>query len=353
MVKGILVSAPRSGEGKTLLTLGLLHLFKRKGFVVQPFKLGPDFIDPKWHFEACGVPSYNLDLFSMGKERLKALFYTKAKESQIIVVEGVMGLFDGAFSTFKIAKLLRLPILLVINAFGVGESLKYLLKGFSEAIKRAGLPFFIFLNKVSSEGHLLRLEKTLKPYKIFGYLLRNKEFELPSRHLGLYLPEDLKIAQQIIEKLSFELEKNVDFSLLKELEIEENSSPFMPTFLPSIPYKAIALAYDSAFNFYYPHLLEELSKKTKIYYFSPLKDEVIPDAAEAVYIGGGYPELFAEKLSQNKRTIKAIKKWVKEGRPLYAECGGLVFLSRALTWENITYKLTNIFPFEMEKKGLS
>ncbi len=352
MVRGLLISAPRSGEGKTLITLALLHLLKRKGYKVQPFKIGPDFIDPKWHKLACGVPSYNLDFFSMGEVRLKALFSAKAKNADLALVEGVMGLFDGTFSTFRVAKLLRLPILLVVDTFGTAESIKYLIKGIAERIKKAGLSFFLLLNRVSSERHLLRLEKALKSYPILGFLPRSLDFELPSRHLGLYLPEDLSRASEVIERASFELEKRVDLTWLNKAQFELSSLP-LPSFLPRIPYKAIALAYDEAFNFYYPHLLEELAEGVRLYFFSPLRDEAIPGEAEAVYIGGGYPELWAEKLSKNKKTQRFLREWVLSGLPLYAECGGLVYLSKTLNWENQSFNLAQIFPFEITKKGLT
>ncbi|MFN4197122.1 MAG: cobyrinate a,c-diamide synthase [Caldimicrobium sp.] len=353
MVQAFLVSAPRSGEGKTLLTLGLLRLFKNKGFKVQPFKVGPDFIDPKWHQFACGSSSYNLDLFSMGEKRLKALFYKKTNQTDIAIIEGVMGLFDGKYSSFKLAKLLNIPIVLIIDTFGLSESIKYLIKGFSEKIKKANLTFSIFLNKVSSERHLLRLEKALKGYNILGVLYRNKELELPSRHLGLYLPEDYSKAEEVLEKLVSYLEKTVNFSLLNEYKIENIKTLPKETFLPPIPYKTIAIAQDNAFNFYYNHLLDELKERAKVIYFSPLKNEEIPSEAEAVYIGGGYPELWAEDLSKNKKTIKSIKNWVEEGYPLYAECGGLIYLSKELFFSEKPYIFSQIFPFIIKREKLT
>ncbi|MFN3567338.1 MAG: cobyrinate a,c-diamide synthase [Caldimicrobium sp.] len=353
MVQAFLISAPRSGEGKTLLTLGFLRLFKKRGLKVQPFKVGPDFIDPKWHQFSCGSLSYNLDLFSMGERRLKALFYEKTKHSNVAIVEGVMGLFDGKYSSFNIAKLLKIPVVLVVDAFGISESIKYLVKGFSEKIKKANLTFSIFLNRVSSERHLLRLEKALKGYNILGILFRNKDLELPSRHLGLYLPEDFTKAEEVLEKLVADLEKTVNFSLLKEYKIENFEALPRETFLPPIPYKTIAIAYDNAFNFYYNHLLEELKERARVLYFSPLKNEEIPPEAEAVFIGGGYPELWADDLSDNKKTLKSIKNWVEEGLPLYAECGGLIYLSKELFFGEKIYKFSQIFPFSIKKEKLT
>ncbi|MFN3504659.1 MAG: cobyrinate a,c-diamide synthase [Caldimicrobium sp.] len=352
MVQAFLISAPRSGEGKTLLTLGFLRLFKKRGLRVQAFKVGPDFIDPKWHQFACSYPSYNLDLFSMGEKKLRALFYEKAKTSNMAIVEGVMGLFDGKFSSFEVAKLLKIPIVLVIDTFGLSESIKYVVKGFSERIKKANLNFFLFLNKVSSERHLLRLERALKGYKILGVLFRDKGLELPSRHLGLYLPEDYTKAEEILEEVVSELEKNVNFSLLNECKIEMKALP-KEGFLPKIPYRTVAIARDNAFNFYYNHLLDELNQMAKVLYFSPLKNEEIPAKAEAVFIGGGYPELWAEDLSRNKKTLKSIKEWAEEGLPLYAECGGLIYLSKELFYADKSYIFSEVFPFTIKKEKLT
>ncbi|MEZ0344853.1 MAG: cobyrinate a,c-diamide synthase [Caldimicrobium sp.] len=353
MAKGFIISAPKSGEGKTLITLGILRLLTKRGLKVQPFKVGPDFIDPKWHALSTNKVSYNLDLFSMGKDRLKALFYNKAMEVDFAVVEGVMGLFDGRYSTFEVAKLLKLPIVLVVDAFGVAESLSYIVKGFSERVKRAGLPFYLFLNRVSSERHLLRLKKALKSYPIAGYLFRKKEYELPSRHLGLFLPEHFKEAEKVISIVAEDLEKNFDLSIFKPIDFSNFEASSLPSFLPEIPFKKIGIAFDEAFNFYYPHLLEELKKKSEILFFSPLRDTKLPSEVGLLYFGGGYPELFAKELGENKSILKEIKAFFEDGRPIYAECGGLLYLSKGLYWEDKFYPMAGIFPFETRKKGLT
>lgn len=353
MAKGFIISAAKSGEGKTLITLGLLRLLTKKGLKVQPFKVGPDFIDPKWHIFSSKRTSYNLDLFSMGKERLKALFYHKAKEVDCVIVEGVMGLFDGKYSTFEVAKLLNLPILFVVDTFGVAESLSFMVKGFLEKVKKAGLPFYLFLNKVSSERHLLRLKKALKNNSIVGYLFRKREYELPSRHLGLFLPEHFKEAEEVISIVADDLEKTFDTSIFKPLDFSGFESPSPPSFLSEIPFKKIGIAFDEAFNFYYPHLLEELKNKTKIFFFSPLKDRNIPSEVEFLYFGGGYPELFAKNLTENKSLLQDVKDFFEANMPLYAECGGLLYLSKGLYWENNFYPMAGVFPFEIRKKELT
>jgi cobyrinic acid a,c-diamide synthase len=352
MVKGFVISAPRSGEGKTLLTLGILRLLTLRGFRVQPFKVGPDYIDTKWQAQAAGKPSYNLDLFSMGEERVKALFYHKSKDCDFSVVEGVMGLFDGRFSTFKLAGLLGLPIILVLDTSGVAETISYILKGLAERIKKAGLELFIFLNRVSSHKHLLRLERALKGYQIIGHLFRKRELELPSRHLGLYLPEHLKEAEDLISTLAYEIERSFDLSVFKPIPNPPEESP-LPRFFPELPFQRLAIALDPAFNFYYQHVLDEISQKLEPLFFSPLEDSGLPTSAQALYLGGGYPELFARRLSENKGMLREIKAFAEDRFPIYAECGGLVYLSKGLFWEDKFYPLAGIFPFEVSKKGLA
>uniref|UniRef100_A0A832GNM1 Cobyrinate a,c-diamide synthase n=1 Tax=Caldimicrobium thiodismutans TaxID=1653476 RepID=A0A832GNM1_9BACT len=353
MVRGAVISALRSGEGKTLVTLGLLRLFSRKGVLVQPFKVGPDYIDPKWHKLASGRASYNLELFSMGEKRLKALFYSVATSSEIALVEGVMGLFDGKFSTFRVAKILKLPVIIVLDTFGLAETIAPLVKGAAERLKRASLPFVLFLNRVSSDKHLLRLERALRRYPLLGYLKREEALKLSSRHLGLYLPEDIERAKELLDYLSEILDQTVNLEIFEEFKLSMPPKGQRPFFLPEIPYAKIALAMDRAFNFYYQHLLDELSQKASILTFSPLEDESLPSEAEAIYIGGGYPELYAERLSANQKMLRALKEWAEAGLPLYAECGGLIYLSRALHWQGKSYNMANIFPFLIERGNLT
>jgi len=353
MAKGLLIAGLRSGDGKTLITLGLLRYLTKRGFKVQPFKVGPDYIDPKWHYIASNLPSYNLDLFSMGKERLSSLFSQKALNKDFALVEGVMGLFDGKFSTFEVAKLLNLPILLVLDAFGVAESLAYVVKGVSQVLKKRGLRLYLFLNRVSSERHLLRLMRALKRYRVVGYLFRKKDFELPSRHLGLFLPEHLKEKKDFIDALDFELRETLDTSFLDELPEIEALSKEEPSFLPELPFKRIGLAYDEAFNFYYQHLLDELEKKAELVYFSPLRDKRLPSKKlDSLFIGGGYPELFAKNLSENRDFLKDLRDFVASGGTIYAECGGLIYLSKGLYWEGKFYPMAGLLPFKIVKKGL-
>ncbi len=352
MAKAFLVSALRSGEGKTLVTLGLLRYFRNKGFKVQPFKVGPDYIDPKWHKLSAGRYSYNLDLFSMGEEKLKSLFYYHSRSADYALVEGVMGLFDGKFSTFRVAKILKIPLLIVLDTFGIGETLRYLIKGVAETLKRAELSFSFFLNRVSSEKHLLRLERALKGYPISGFLFRKPDYELPSRHLGLFLPQEIEKVEELLSQLALDLEKTLDLSFLnQEKRIPQKVS--LPSFLPQISFKKLGVALDTAFNFYYQHLLDELSQKVELKFFNTLEDPHLPSEIEGLYFGGGYPELLAEQLSLNTTLMKEIKDFAYSGSFIYAECGGLIYLSQRVNWNGKTYPLVGLFPFEIRRKGLS
>ncbi len=354
MVKGLLVAGLRSGDGKTLITIGLLRYLFQRSFNVQPFKVGPDYIDPKWHTLSAKVSSYNLDLFSMGRTRLSGLFYDKSIGKDFAIVEGAMGLFDGKYSAFEVAKILNLPVLLVLDTFGVAESISYVVKGISQVLKKKGLNLYLFLNRVSSERHLLRLIKALKGYKIAGYLLRKSDFELPSRHLGLFLPEHLKEAESLISKVATSFEETLDFSFIEELpEVKFPSSFEKPSFLPEFPFKKIGIALDESFNFYYQHVVDELKRKVEIFFLSPLKDQKLPsERIDAIFLGGGYPELYASSLSGNKNFIKDLKDFIHSNGVLYAECGGLIYLSDALYWDAKFYPMAGILPFKIIKNGL-
>ncbi|HDD45177.1 MAG TPA: cobyrinic acid a,c-diamide synthase, partial [Candidatus Desulfofervidus auxilii] len=213
MVKGFIVAGTHSGCGKTIVTLGLLRVLKEKGLRIQPFKVGPDYIDTSWHKQISGVASVNLDLFSMEKD-FENWFWKYAKKAEISIIEGVMGLFDGDFSTFEVAKRLKLPVLLVIDVFGMAETVKAIALGFKKILQKEGIELYLVLNQVSSERHLQRLLKALKGFKILGYLPKKAEFEIPSRHLGLYMPQDKILAEEKISYLKETIEKNFDLETL-------------------------------------------------------------------------------------------------------------------------------------------
>lgn len=352
MVRGFLIAGTHSGCGKTTVTLGILRVFKKRGIKLQPFKVGPDYIDTSWHKVVCGRPSVNLDLFAMEKD-LEYWFLKYALRAELSVVEGVMGLFDGSFSSYQVAKRLGLPVVLVVDTFGMAETVEAIALGFKKLLEKDGIKLYLVLNRVSSERHLTRLLKVLKKFKVVGYLFRNSEISISSRHLGLFMPGNETREEEKLKILEEQIEKNFDLEFLESLKSCKNFENLEPSFSEiELPFSKLAIAYDSAFCFYYTHLLDLLSEKAKLYFFSPLKDKKLPSSAEAVYIGGGYPELWAELLVENKFLKKDLKDWVEEGKPVYAECGGLVYLSKILFYKGKKYPMVGIFPLEVEMKGL-
>ncbi|GAB4414887.1 MAG: cobyrinate a,c-diamide synthase [Thermodesulfovibrionales bacterium] len=369
MSKGIVIAGTHSGCGKTTITLGILSALKKKGLTVQSFKSGPDFIDAGLHRMITGRPSRNLDLWMCGEEYVKTCFYEHSRGADISIVEGVMGMYDGDFSTAKLSDVLDLPVILIVDAHGMAESAGAIVKGFaSYALEYKSIRGVIF-NRVASERHYERLKNSVHDVPVLGYLPRDLNFEIPHRHLGLAVAEENPIAKENIERLADTILKHVDIERLMAVDGEEENrlKPSVFSLQPNYHFTTsplhqfthrgsppkIAIAYDRAFCFYYEDNLDLLKQAgAEIIEFSPLNDKTIPEA-DAIYIGGGYPELYAEKLSKNISMLKAIYNWATSERPMYAECGGLMYLSRGIHgFEGNFFKMAGVFPFETQmKKG--
>lgn len=350
----VLIAGTHSGVGKTTVTLGLMAALTARGLVVQPYKVGPDFIDPSHHTAICGRPSFNLDPFMMGEEGVKRSFFSAIRGADVAVVEGVMGLYDGmgsteVGSTAQVAKILDIPVLLVINVHGMSRSAAAIELGFlayDPGVRLAGT----ILNRVGSERHLAMLNSCLKK-PIFGALPRDKEMEMKSRHLGLVMG----------------FEKDHDSAVLATL-LEENANIDRILELPGRAHPALAadelagtkegadrsvrigVARDKAFCFYYHENLRELERHgADLVYFSPL-DEELPDV-EGLYIGGGYPELYASELERSPAR-EQVKKASLDGMPIYGECGGLMYLGESLQSEAGSFKMAGALPCTtfMEKR---
>ena len=353
MFKGCVIAGVQSGCGKTLISLLILRWLYKSGIKVQPFKVGPDYIDPSWHYVACKRPSVNLDLFAMGKRRLFSWFSKYAKNADFSLVEGVMGLCDGKFSTLEVAKVLRLPIVLVVNAEKMAESIEPIVYGFRLFVEKENLDFYVIVNGIHSERHLKRVLKALKGQRILGIIFHEKELKIPSRHLGLYLPEHIGEFESALDEFSARLPNLIDIDKLlslgseEELKAEECKIEF-PEDL-----KRIAVAKDEAFSFYYTHVLDEMQRACEVEFFSPIKDEIPNFSPDLVYLGGGYPELFADKLSEGKALKTWLKDFVDSGGRVYAECGGLIYLCEKLCYQGKTYEMADILPFEAHFKGLT
>jgi cobyrinic acid a,c-diamide synthase len=337
--RGFLIAAPSSGSGKTTITLGLLRLFSRRGLAVQPFKCGPDYLDTMLHAMAASTgdtsrPGLNLDTFMASKQHARSLFARHASTAEISVVEGVMGLFDGAEksdgSSAEIAALLGLPVIMVIDGSKMAYSaapMLYGYKNFDPSVNVAGVIF----NRVGSASHYSYLEAAAKDAGVLplGYLPRNSAITIDERHLGLNTSAEYD-RQGIIDAMADHIEKTVDIDRLLELakiELPEIEAT-RPTARKSG--KIIAVAKDEAFNFIYHANIETLGRYGEVRFFSPLHDRELPEA-DLIYLAGGYPELHAEALADNGPMRDAIAEWCRSGGATYAECGGLMYLGRTLT----------------------
>jgi len=382
-MQGLVIAGTHSGCGKTTVTLGVLAVLKSKGLRVQPFKAGPDFIDTGLQGFIAGRPSRNLDIWMCGKGGVLDCFRRYTKDVDIAVIEGVMGMYDGEFSTADLAVLLNLPIILVIDAFGMAESVGAIVKGFADfemngvtsgslsnkimtpAQQIAGVIF----NRVASERHYERLKNSVRGMRVYGYLPRDLHFEIPHRHLGLTVAEESPMASENVQKLVEGVLAHIDIDSIIALKHGESAEQqaeivsekiFLDTtskpHMPPTSEATIAVAYDKAFNFYYEENLDLLKDAgARILKFSPLTDPGIPDGTDAIYIGGGYPELYAKELSENTSMLNVVSRWAISGNPIYAECGGLMYLSRGIyDFKRTFFRMVDILPFETEmKKGRS
>ena len=338
----LVIAGTNSGVGKTTLTLALVSALRKRGLRVQTFKVGPDYLDPTHLTLASGSPCYNLDGWMTSKEYASNLFFEKAANADIAVIEGVMGLFDGsdpvdsAGSTAEIATWLAAPVLLVVNAHGVARSLAALVKGYSEfdpALTIGG----IVANHCGSERHADWLKESLDAFglpQIVAAVPRNAFPELPSRHLGLVTADAGNMPDHLLEALAEALERHgkVDeiLRIARSAPAIANTSAALQK--PRQPKRLrLGLAYDAAFHFYYRDNLETLEAHGfELVPFSPLRDKCLPEGLDGLYIGGGYPEEHAEALANNITMLESVRRFAGEGRPVYAECGGLMYLAQGI-----------------------
>lgn len=331
----LIIAATQSGSGKTTITAGLLKALKNRGLNVQAYKVGADYIDTGWHELASGKPSHNLDSWLVGEDKLKKIFIETSHGADLSIIEGVMGLYDGGkggvSSTAEISKLLNAPVILVIDAKSMGTSAAAVALGFKEFDKSIDLAGVI-LNRLGSDSHKNIIVDALNQLgiKVFGAIKRNDEFFLPERHLGL-VPTAENNSADVIDKISAAVEYQIDIDALIDLAntatpIKITSSPLLA---PNRRLK-IGVARDEAFNFYYESSLQELERLgAEIIYFSPLHDEHLPEVSGLI-IGGGFPEMFAARLEQNKSLRADILNAATNNLPIFAECGGFMYLMRNL-----------------------
>ena len=337
MPPGLMVAAPASGSGKTTVTLGLLRALSEDGIAVQPFKAGPDYIDPAFHRAACGRASFNLDSWAMGESLLGAVA-ARAAGAGMALAEGAMGLFDGVArpgacgrgTGAELARRMGWPVLLVLDASGQAQSAAATALGFAshpEAPRLAG----VILNRVASPRHerLLRAGMDAVGLPVLGALPRRPDLALPERHLGLVQAREHPALDAAIAALAAFLRAHVDLAAIRAAA-RGASEPRPAGGLPKPPAQRIALARDSAFSFTYPHLLEGWRQAgAEVLPFSPLADEPPDPAADAVWLPGGYPELHAGQIAAAARFLDGLRRHAQD-RPVHGECGGYMVLGAAL-----------------------
>mgnify|MGYP001566210251 FL=1 len=350
----IVFSALQSGSGKTTVTLGVMLTLRKMGLKVQPFKAGPDYLDPMQHGAVCARISRNLDSWLIKPAAILELFAANAKGADISVIEGVMGLYDGFRdteygSTGHLAKILKAPVILILNAASFSRSAAAIVLGAKEFDKKVNLAGVI-LNNIGSQNHYhfakSAIEKKTK-IPVLGFLPKEARIKLPERHLGLVPSGEKRVNAGLYKRLVSLIEKNIDLKGI--LRISRNT-PLLkqpkPFFTPRGGKKvSIAIARDKAFNFYYQDNLDILEGLgARLVEFSPLKDKSLPQGIDGLYIGGGYPELFSARLSANLRMREDVSRYAGCGLPIYAECGGLMYLVRNIVdFQGKSFPMCGIF----------
>jgi cobyrinic acid a,c-diamide synthase len=350
LAKAILVAAPQSGSGKTLVTLGLIRALRNAGHRVASAKVGPDYIDPQFHAAASGRPCINLDLWAMGSATCQSLLAQQALDADIVIVEGVMGLFDGpqgaAGSSADLAQALGLPIVLVIDCSHQAQSVAALVHGFKNFrpdLQLAGL----FLNRIKSDRHATLLTDALADsgLPIIGMLRQTDSLHMPSRHLGLVQAQEIQVLEKTLETAASGVARETKLDFV--FQIGTPASNHVDSITQTLPPfgQSIAIARDQAFSFTYPHLLEGWRKAgAALSFFSPLANEAPDPNADAVFLPGGYPELHAGKLASNQNFMNGLRK--HQGL-IYGECGGYMVLGKGLTdADGITHAMAGLLPLE-------
>jgi len=352
-VPRLVVAGATSGVGKTSITSAIIYGIKKRGYSVQPFKVGPDYIDPSYLSAISGKDTKNLDVWLMGENELVHSF-VKNSTSDISVIEGVMGYYDGFggktnyASTHHVASLLKSPTILILDASKVARSIAATALGFAKFHRNSRI-VGIILNKIGSKKHENMCKQALANLKvpILGSILKNSE-SLDSRHLGLIPVKEQRSLQNKIRKISREISDSLDID--KIIQICKNV-PELPTVRSKKlkkPTATVAVALDSSFNFYYHDNLEALRREgARLKFFSPVADKKIP-RCDLIYIGGGFPEVLGQSLERNRTMRNLIKKYAEEGMPIYAECGGLMYLTKSIDFGNKKYKMVGLFDAETQ-----
>lgn len=350
----LVIAGTHSGAGKTTVTAGLLAALRKRGLKTQPFKVGPDYIDTSYHLAASGRAAYNLDGWMLDSDSILRLFTCGMEGMDLGVIEGVMGLYDGIGSTperstAEMAKLLDTPVVLVVDAGGMSTSSAALVLGYKVFDKNLRLGGVI-INNVGSVRHYQLVKAAISSYThvpVLGYLTKRESVRLPSRHLGLLPADEIRSSAGIIDELAEMVERCIDLDQV--INISENAGDIAPVRpLPAGKLRGpvrIAVARDESFNFYYRSTLEMLVRQgADLVFFSPLQHDRLPENIDGLYLGGGFPDVFADKLAANVSLREDIRRRLEEGLPCYAECGGLLYLTeRIVTVDGKKYPMAGFF----------
>ena len=365
-LRRLMIGAVKSGSGKTTVTCGLLQAWKDQGKAVAACKCGPDYIDPMFHQRVLGIPSKNLDTFFTGEQETKRLLLQDRKEGDFVLLEGVMGLYDGLGgireegSSYHLAQVTKTPIVLLVDAKGMGRSLLPLLSGFLQ-YDRDHLIKGVILNRMSPSyykviGPMIEGELGLS---VVGYVPDHKRFFVESRHLGLYMPHEMDGLKDQLCQIAEELKKTLSLEKLWSIgeaaeALEVWAEPVKRQTFPAEKKRPlIAVAMDEAFCFYYEDNLRLLEAYgASLAYVSPIHDRSLPKGCCGLLLGGGYPELYGEPLSQNKAMRRAIKAAIEGGMPAVAECGGFLYLHEHIRdREGHVYPMAGVLPADAYDTG--
>jgi cobyrinic acid a,c-diamide synthase len=341
-VSRIVIAGVTSGVGKTTVAIGIMHGLIKRGLRVQPFKVGPDFIDPSYHTIVTNRKSRNLDVWMMGRQGVLDCFASASEDADIAVVEGVMGLFDGMSgksdfaSTAHVSKILDAPIVLVVDASKGARSIAAIILGFLHFDRKLRIAAVI-LNNVAGQRHASYITEALAgivKIPVVGILPRNSDIKMEERHLGLVPALELKgVKSQMITRTASYIAECIDLNRVLSLcSITSLPDARDHDFPKSQARARIAVALDESFNFYYTDNLFALKRSgAKLVFFSPVKEPKLPDGVHGIMLGGGFPEVLADRLEKNKSMMRSIRRAVDEGMPVYGECGGLMYLTRSIS----------------------
>lgn len=368
-VPRLVIGAPHGRSGKTTFTLGLLRAFARQGIKVQPFKKGPDYIDASWHTAAAGCTCRNLDSFFMRKQEICTSIANQSSEKNITIIEGAMGLYDGldlkgSSSTAEIAKISRSPVLLVVDTTRMTRSTAAMVMGyqhFDPDVQIIG----VVLNKVARARHIKIAREAIEEFckiPVVGAIPKDANLCIPDRHLGLVTNREMAETDNLLNYLADIICEHVDMPKILTLA---QCAPDLPQFTETSVSKSakiihkdkgctpkIGIIQDAAFSFYYPENLEALKDMgADVVSINALLDSQLPEDLDGLYIGGGFPEVFAAELEENKVLREEIKRVGEKGLPIYAECGGLMYLGRSLRTSTRSFAMVGLLPFDTQMES--